>query len=344
MAPEHVPQGGRVTLQDIATVAGVATSTVSRVLSNPGRIGPKTTAAVMEAARQLGYGAGRAPAAAAAAGPRAVALLVPDIANPFYFDIIHGTQEQLKAAGYIQLLVNTEESADLEQAALTSMMASSQGVILAASRLSTDALLKASEEIPLIALNRNDAAVPAVLIDPTFGIQQAFQHLVSLDHRRIAYVSGPAHSWSSQWRWQVFEEAAREHDVEAVRLGPYSPKQTSGAAAADALITSRATACIAFNDLLAIGMLRRLLTRGVRVPEDVSIVGFDDIFGADFCNPPLTTITAPIEQAARVATRMLLARLGGDSAAERQVSQLPTYLTVRESTGQASAAWSGVLR
>ncbi|MBP2413824.1 LacI family transcriptional regulator [Arthrobacter stackebrandtii] len=348
MASEYVPQGGRVgpeggkvTLRDVANVAGVATSTVSRVLSNPGRISPKTAAAVMEAARQLGYGADKPPVAASVARPRAVALLVPDIANPFYFDIIHGTQEQLKAAGYIQLLVNTEESADLEQAALNSMMSSSQGVILAASRLSTDSLAMAASQVPLVALNRNDADVPAVLIDPSFGVQQAFQHLVSLDHRRIAYVSGPAHSWSSQWRWQVFEEAAREHQVEAVRLGPYSPKQTSGAAAADALITSRATACLAFNDLLAIGMLRRLLTRGVKVPEDVSIVGFDDIFGADFCNPPLTTITAPIEQAARVATSMLLKRLGGDPAAERQVSQLPTYLTVRESTGVAPSARAG---
>ena len=336
MDPKPELGNGRVTLQDVAKVAGVATSTVSRVLSAPGRISPKTTAAVMLAAQQLGYGAHKNQSAGVETRPRAVALLVPDITNPFYFGIIHGTQEQLKAAGYIQLLVDTEESADLEQSALNSMISSSRGVILAASRLSTEALTKAAEQIPLVALNRNDADVPAVLIDPSSGIHQAFQHLVSLDHRRIAYISGPARSWSSQWRWQVFEEAAREYGVEAVRLGPYSPKQTSGAAAADALITSKASACIAFNDLLAIGMLRRLLTRGVKVPDDVSIVGCDDIFGADFCNPPLTTITAPIEQAARVGTSMLLNRLDGDPLTARQISQLPTYLTVRESTGLAA--------
>ncbi|MGO2539755.1 MAG: LacI family DNA-binding transcriptional regulator [Specibacter sp.] len=327
---------GRVTLQDVARVAGVATSTVSRVLSDPGRISPKTAAAVMRAVRQLGYGAEKNKSDNLATKPRAVALLVPDITNPFYFGLIHGAQEQLKAAGYTQLLVNTEESAELEQSALNSMLTSSQGVILAASRLSTDALAKAATQIPLVALNRNDADVPAVLIDPSYGIHQAIQHLVSLDHSRIAYISGPAHSWSSQWRWQVFEDAAREYGVDVVRLGPYSPKQTSGAAAADMLITSKASACVAFNDLLAIGMLRRLLTRGVKVPEDVSIVGYDDIFGADFCNPPLTTITAPIEQAARVATSMLLDRLDGDQLGQRQVSQLPTYLTVRESTGLAA--------
>ena len=330
-----VTGAGKVTLRDVAKVAGVATSTVSRVLSDPGRISPKTSAAVMLAVQQLGYGVIQAKPTSEALKPRAVALLVPDITNPFYFGIIRGTQEQLKAAGYTQLLVDTEESADLEQSALNSIISSSQGVILAASRLSTDALALAATRVPLVALNRNDAGVPAVLIDPGYGIHQAIQHLVSLDHRRIAYISGPARSWSSQWRWQVFEEAAREYGVEAVRLGPYSPKQTSGAAAADTLITSNASACVAFNDLLAIGMLRRLLTRGVKVPEDVSIVGCDDIFGADFCNPPLTTITAPIEQAARVATSMLLKRLDGDPLAVHQVSQLPTYLTVRESTGPA---------
>lgn len=327
--------GGRVTLRDVAKVAGVATSTVSRVLSEPGRISPKTTAAVLGAMQELGYEAKRRSWPRLEGKPRAVALLVPDITNPFYFDIIHGTQEQLKAAGYIQLLVDTEESAYVEEAALNSMIPSSQGIILAASRLSTETLARASERIPLVTLNRNDAGVPTVLIDTTMGIHQAFQHLVSLDHRRIAFISGPAQSWSSQWRWQAFEEAAGEHGVEAVRLGPYAPKPTSGAAAADALLTSKATACIAFNDLLAIGMLRRLRSRGINVPADVSIIGCDDIFGADFCNPPLTTITAPIEQAGRVATSMLLNQLASGSSDGRQISQLPTYLTVRESSGPA---------
>lgn len=332
---DSVPGRGRATLRDVARAAGVATSTVSRVLSEPGRISPATTAAVQRAVQELGYEARQRTPAGPDAKPRAVALLVPDITNPFYFDIIHGTQEQLKAAGYTQLLVDTEESADVEESALESVIPSARGVILAASRLSTGALAGAAERVPLVALNRNDAGVPAVLIDPGYGIHQAFQHLVSLDHSRIAFISGPAQSWSSQWRWQVFEEAARENGVDAVRLGPYSPKQTSGAAAADALLTSKASACIAFNDLLAIGMLRRLRTRGIKVPQDVSIIGCDDIFGADFCNPPLTTITAPVEQAARVATSMLLNRLGGGPLAARQVSQLPTHLTVRESTGPA---------
>jgi LacI family transcriptional regulator len=103
------------------------------------------------------------------------------------------------------------------------------------------------------------------------------------------------------------------------------------------VLNTGATACVAFNDLLAIGMLGRFAERGVSVPGDISVVGCDDIFGADFCNPPLTTITAPIEQAGRVAVSILLAQLNGTGAAGRHAATLPTHLTIRESSGPAPA-------
>jgi LacI family transcriptional regulator len=138
-------------------------------------------------------------------------------------------------------------------------------------------------------------------------------------------------------RLDVAELVRRGIDVR--RLGPFAPKKTSGAAAADAVLNSGVTAAIAFNDLLAIGMLMRLRERGVRVPDDLSIVGCDDIFGADFCNPPLTTLTAPIEQAGRVAVSMLLSHLDSTAVTGiRQSTTLPTHLTVRASTGPARAA------
>src|SRR5699024_4824024 len=113
-------------------------------------------------------------------------------------------------------------------------------------------------------------------------------------------------------------------------IGPFSPKTTSGAAAADAVINSGATACIAFNDLIAIGMLQRFEGRGVSVPDQISVVGCDDIFGADFCSPPLTTVTAPGEQAGRTAASMLVERLSGaDRPPKREESILSTHLTIR---------------
>lgn len=327
----------RATIHDVAARAGVATSTVSRALSQPDRISARTRDLVIKAAHELSYIPNSGIRGTASLRTGAVALLVPDITNPFYFDIIRGTQEQLKAAGFRQLLVDTEESAEVELTALERVATAADGIILAASRLSEAVLAEAAARIPIVTINRNDSDIPTVLIDTPIGVQQAVEHLVSLDHRNIAFISGPARSWTSQWRWQAFEAAAARHGVQTQRIGPYSPKLTSGAAAADAMLISGATACLAFNDLLAIGMLQRFIARGVGVPDDVSIVGCDDIFGADFCNPPLTTITAPMEQAGRVATNMLLARLANGSPSVRQLAKLPTHLTIRQSTGRAPA-------
>ena len=124
-------------------------------------------------------------------------------------------------------------------------------------------------------------------------------------------------------------------------MGPFPRGLPSGAPAADAVLNTRATACIVFNDLIAIGMLTRLRERGVRVPGDMSIVGCDDIFGADFCNPPLTTLTAPIERAGRVAVSMLLSRLDARlPPPARRAVLLPTHLTIRQSTGPVPTAAS----
>lgn len=327
------------TLADVAAASGVATSTVSRALSNPGRVNAVTRARIERAARELDYIPNSQARALTSGRTRCIAVVVSDITNPFYFGIIRGTQQQLKAAGYTQLLVDTEESDELEDGMLHKLRRSFDGVILAASRLTDRRLTAVAAEIPLVAINRQPRGVPNVFIDTPDGIAQAVGHLVSLGHRRIVYAAGPETSWSNERRWRALVTAADSHGVTSSRVGPFAPRQYAGAAAADAVINTGSTACIAFNDLLAIGMLARFGERGVDVPGDLSLVGCDDIFGADFCNPPLTTLTAPVEQARRTAVAMLLARLdGGAAPVGRQAATLPTHLTVRASTGPAPVA------
>lgn len=271
----------------------------------------------------------------------AIAVLVSDITNPFYFDVIRGTQRQSKAAGYTQLLVDTEESGELEGTMLAGLRRSCDGAILSASRLTNSQLTALAKEMAIVAINRVAPGVSSVVLDSSVGIDQTLEHLVSLGHDRVLYISGPRSSWSNETRWRAIRAVGQRLGVAVDRTGAFPPTTTSGAAAADALLNSGATACIAFNDLLAIGMLARLRERGVRVPRDVSIVGCDDIFGADFCNPPLTTITAPIEQAGRMAVSLLLAALTPSSAGSppRPVL-LPTHLTIRDSTGPVAAGTS----
>jgi LacI family transcriptional regulator len=330
--PSHRP-----TLADVAAASGVAISTVSRALTRPERVNAMTRERIQAAARKLGYAANTTARALTSGQTRSVAVLVSDVTNPFYFGIIRGTQQELKSAGYTQLLIDTEESDELEDAMLSRLRASYDGVIVAASRLTDRRLGEVARRIPLVAINRQTRGVPSVFIDTPGGVAQAVEHLVSHGHRRIAYAAGPPTSWPNERRWRAFRDVAERFGLEIARVGPFSPRQSQGAAAADAVINTGATACLAFNDLLAIGMLARFAERGVRVPEDLSVVGCDDIFGADFCHPPLTTITAPIPQAGRVAVSILLAQLEAGEGPARRTATLPTHLTIRASSGPAPA-------
>lgn len=286
-------------------------------------------------ARELNYVPNSQARALTSGRTGTIAVLVSDVTNPFYFGIIQGTQQQLKAAGYAQLLIDTEDSHEHELEMLHKMRRSLDGAILAASRLSDPALLRLAAEMPLVTINRNVRGLSCVVMDTPAGIGQGVEHLISLGHKDIVYVAGPANSWPNQARWQAMRTAGSRHRLTFRRIGPFPPGRASGSAAADALLNTGATACIAFNDLLAIGMLGRLRERGVRVPADISVLGCDDIFGADFCHPPLTTLTSPIEQAGRTAVSMLLPQV--DGRAVRRSVVLPVHLTIRESTGPARA-------
>lgn len=335
-APTGAKPEKPATIHDVAALSGVAASTVSRALSTPARVNFRTRARIEAAAAELKYVPNAQAKALSSGKTKAVAVLVADITNPFFFDIIRGTQLQLKAAGYTQLLVDTEESDEVETNTIEQLLQTADGVILTASRLSDDALAAAAAKMPLVTINRNVPGVPSVLLDTPTATNQALDHLISLGHTRIVFLGGPVTSFSSMRRWEALSAAAQERGVEVVRLGPFAPRTYSGAAAADALVHSGATAGIAFNDLMAIGMLQRLQARGVKVPEDMSIVGCDDIFGADFCSPPLTTVTAPVEQAGRVAVTMLLSQINPAlGALPRSQTVLPTHLTIRGSTGPA---------
>ncbi len=328
--PEKPP-----TIRDIAQIAGVAVSTVSRALADPERVNVHTRSRIQAIADELNYVPSSKGRALSSGRTKTVALLVPDVTNPYYFDVIRATQSELKAAGYSQLLVDTEESAESEADTLRTLRPSVDGFILAASRLEDDALADAAAVVPLVVINRTSPGVPRVFIDTLDGYRQVLEHLYSLGHRRFAYV-GATGSWLSQQRWRSLEAKAKELGMTAVQLGG-SPGLAHGAAAADAFLRTGATACLASNDLLAIGILKRFQERGIQVPDHISVVGCDDTFAAVICDPPLTTITEPIEKAGRFATQILLSHLRGDRmSGHRDQIVLPTYLTVRGTTGQVA--------
>jgi DNA-binding LacI/PurR family transcriptional regulator len=324
-------RGGRrraVTLHDVAQEAGVAVSTVSRALSDPQRVNVRTREHVSAVAQRLGYRPNRMAQALPTGRTRMLAVLVPDIANPHNFGLVRGAEAQARAAGFTLVIADTQQSPDLEATHLDRLASLVDGFVLAASRLPDADLRALAERSPVVLFNRRVEGLASLVTDSADGSRQIVEHLVAFGHRSLAYCAGPGDSWSNGERWRALAASADAAGVRIVHCGPFAPTLDSGPAAADIGLATGATALIAFNDLLAIGALRRLEERGVGVPEQVSVVGFDDIFGADFCHPPLTTVAGPLEEAGRTLVDVLLA--GGSVAPE---ITLPTHLRVRESTG-----------
>jgi LacI family transcriptional regulator, galactose operon repressor len=335
---ENVGSGRRrpVTLHDVAREAGVAVSTVSRALSDPERVNVRTREHVQAVARDLGYRPNRLAQALHAGRTRMLAVLVPDITNPHNFGLVRGAEAQARAAGSTLIIADTQGGPEMETAHLDRLASSVDGFVLAASRLSDAELQALSERSPVVLFNRRVEGLASLATDSADGSRQIVEHLVALGHRVVAYLAGPGGAWSDTERWRALSEHAESAGIRIVRCGPFAPTLDGGPAAADVGLATGATALVAFNDLLAIGVLRRLAERGVAVPAQVSVVGYDDIFGADFCSPPLTTVAGPVDDAGRMLVDVL--RAAGDPPPE---ITLPTHLRIRESTGPAPASRSG---
>jgi len=344
------------TLRDVAAAAGVAVSTASRALTKPGRVNADTADRVVAVAKELGYIPSASARALLSGRTATVALVLPDVTNPFFFGLVRGTSARLRESGYVQVLADTEESARVEADTLRKLRGQVDGAVLAASRLSDEQIAAAAADLALVVVNRTIPGTPGVLLDTAGGMVQALEHLASLGHTRIAYASGPVTSWSDGRRREALEPAAARLGVELVVLGPYAPVRSSGAQAADAALHAGVTAVVTFNDLLAFGVLERLDVLEVPVPERMSVIGCDDIFGADLVRPALTTVESPVERAGRMAADLLLARLEGERGPDQDADAgdgpaddlpavhprdaaepvlLPTHLVVRSSTGAA---------
>jgi LacI family repressor for deo operon, udp, cdd, tsx, nupC, and nupG len=253
--------------------------------------------------------------------------LVPDITNPYFSGVIKGAERAAAGARLTLVLGDTAENATTEAELIQRLERAVDGFVISASRLTDDQLRAAAERTPIALVNRATAGLACVVADFDTGTQQIVDHLASFGHRSLVFVGGPAESWSGARRWQGLQAASRERKMEARRFGP---------AAADAVLTSGATAVVCHNDMLAIGLMRRLAERGMSVPRDVSVVGFDNIFGADFCHPTLTTLAERTEDAGARAVEQVVQQVPSRQV-EGPTRVLPTHLVVRASTGPVPA-------
>lgn len=339
------------TILDVARAAGVSASSVSNVLNNRlGKMTPATRERIEAAITELRYRPSQVALQLKTGKTATIGLLVPAVANPFFGAVAMAIQRAAQARGYQVILCNTFRDPKREREFAEDLMALGvRGIITGASLLNPEHLSElASKGLAVVAFEGDaSAAAPGihvVSVDNVMVTSLAVDHLVALGHRRIAYVTGPAQTAARVARLKGFRAAAERHGlgedayVHEISLPPneYGDDMIAelgvGAALALAKAPRRPTALIAMNDLLAIGLAAGLREHGITIPDDIAMVGIDDLFLARLMNPPMTSLRQPLAEMAEAAIACLVGDTGEAVPATGLI--FPPELIVRQSTVQ----------
>ena len=340
---------GKPTIRDVAHEAGVAVSTVSKYLTGRPYVSQSTAARIQAAVDRLGFqpdGLGRA---LATGQTKVIGVIVASLSNPFYTELVEEVDREAAKAGFSILLAATERDPSRERQVMEAMLQKGVDGLVFAHVAATDgdALRRAAAGKAIVFASRHFEASDDeyVVIDGAKGGRLAAEHLVELGHRRIGLVSGPLSVTQFRWRLAGFLGVLREHGLEAPSWlleapGPGRDWLNVGRQAVEELLklpdARRPTAVHTANDLLAFGLLDRARERGLEVPGDLSVVGFDNVAFGAIAAVPLTTIDSRISEIAGRATRLLLARLDGRAAESDTQQVLEPSLVVRASTAAAN--------
>ena len=328
-------------LQEVAQRAKVSIATVSRVLNKSDKVVPETRAIVEQALRELGYRPSRVARRLRMKDGRAhlVGLIIPDIQNPFYAAIARGVEDAAYAAEYALLLCNSDENPEKERFYLDVMLSESVDGIVLPPFDDTDAAVieMAATGMPVVCVDRSMAKLKTDLVevDNHRGAFEAVSHLLDKGHKHIGLIEGRSQVSTSRERRRGYLDALAERGItvrkELMRAGDF--KQESGRILANELLALRKppTALFVCNNLMTVGALATIHQRGLRVPQDVAIVGFDDLPWAEALDPPLTVVRQPAYEVGRQAMELLLKRIMDPDRAPVTVRLLPELVT-RSST------------
>ncbi|MBI1773884.1 MAG: LacI family DNA-binding transcriptional regulator [Proteobacteria bacterium] len=332
-------------IADVARLAGVSPATVSRTLANPDIVTTETRQRVIEAVRRTGYVPNIAGRNLRAQRSMMVLVVVPDIANPFFAEVLRGIDDTLSAAGY-GLIIGNLNNATAKEARYVDLVSAGQvdGVLLLNGHIPEgngrnlrDAnvpMVAACERIP-------GADFPQVEIRNREAARRVIAHLVTLGHRRFGYISGPSNNILERERAAGFREGLADAGLPLTSASFFDGDFTfrTGAEAARVVLAMdvRPTAIFAANDEMAIGFLKTVHAAGLRIPADLSIVGFDAIEYADYCEPTLTTVHQPRHTIGATAAAQLVELMSGRARREPRVTRLDASLLLRQSTGPAPA-------
>jgi LacI family transcriptional regulator len=328
------------TIKDVARKAGVSIATVSYVINRSRYVSPDLTERVMKAIEDVGYYPDSVARSLKSKRTSTIGLIVPDNANPFFAEIAKGVEDAGYEAGFSVLLCNSNAMVEREQAYIDLLLSKRvDGVIIAPTSLSIEPVkFLVDLGIPVAVFYRESGNldVDSLRIDNLDGAYRATRHLIDLGHRRIACIRPASPDTPSGQRTIGFQKAMEEAGLEcAAELMPQGNNRISGGeAGARALIESGQpfSAIFSTNDAMAIGAMRALRDAGYRIPDDVSLVGFDDIILARYSEPPLTTIAQPKQEAGAMAFQRILERIQNRHPGGPREFVLETNLIQRRST------------
>jgi LacI family transcriptional regulator len=351
---------GHVTLSDVARACQLSVSTVSIVLSDAPlsrHVAETTRQRIRVMAGRLGYHPDAYARSLRRRRTQTIGVLAYDMSDPFCIPVVHGIEDGLQPANYFSLLVNAQTQRRLFDSYLHMILERrAEGVIVIASWVFEEANLLADIEknhVPIVIVGRDLTAsrIASVLVDNHAGGELAMRHLHSLGHRRIAVIRGPEEMFDSEPRWAGIRRAAAEAGLQLDRrlvfqlpnrVDPRSGFDGGLRIAREMLASGCAfTAVLAFDDLTALGVVRGLSEAGLRVPQDCSVIGFDDILPADLATPALTTIRQPLREMGLLATQLVLEALERPEANRPQkprLHMLAPELVVRGSSAPPRTA------
>ncbi|MGH7558728.1 MAG: LacI family DNA-binding transcriptional regulator [Gemmatimonadota bacterium] len=331
-----------VTIKDVAREAGFSVATVSRVLNNSGPVRDETRHRIEEVAERLHYTPNIAARSLITRKTLTIGVLLPDLYGEFFSEVIRGIDRAARAGGYHLLVSGSHNDRREIEAAVQAMHGRVDGLIVMSPGLEPWAIVTGlPRRLPLVLLNCEvgENGFDAVNVDNHGGAREMVRHLLGLGHRRVAIVGGPHDNFDARERLRGYRDAIGEADAErSAELeleGDFT--ESSGHRAAQRLLEldPRPTAIFAANDSMAIGALSALRDAGVEVPEEMVVVGFDDIPIARYLSPPLSSVHVPIRGlGVRAVERLLESMTDGN---EKTVEVLPTRLVVRESCGGPAA-------
>jgi LacI family transcriptional regulator len=329
----------KVTIVEVAEKAGVSLGTVSRVINNDAHVAPDTRERVATVMREMGYVANRQARGLKGRRTNVIGVLAPDLGTGYIGEILHGVDTELGMHQFDLMLFTTHRTAVKEANYVANMVQGMvDGLLLILPRNPTDYMgtLK-RRNFPFVLIDHQGTANPCPSVGATNwqGAYNATEYLIKLGHARIGFITGSMDLGAAVERLKGYQSALGVHhipeDSQLIYEGDFI--QPDGYAGATALLDleDRPTALFASNDVMAMGAMDAVRSRGLRVPEDISILGFDDIPQAAMVRPALTTVRQPLEQMGRLATQMLIDQLKNPEKVLGRI-ELPTELIVRDST------------